>query len=317
MNTQSEQSRGIYLQLALGMALYGSATPISRIITQAFPIFLAPAFRMGIAALILVPFAWSQRDVLRDLSRRDWLVLGAITLTGMFGFSLLMLLGMNLVSGVVGSIIMSTTPAVTALGAFIFLGDQFGWRRITAVVLAVVGVLILQVSSAGGDNGSNVLLGSALVFGAVCCEASFTLLAKFTSKQLSPLLITTITSLMAAVLFVPLAAWDLRSFDFSQPQLGDWLALLWWGAGALALGTIIWYTGVKQVAGSIAAGFMGVMPVSALVLSYVLLGEAFQWIHIIGFAIVFGGVLLIANAHQREHQQQQEHEAEEPADQTA
>ncbi|MCA9915161.1 MAG: DMT family transporter, partial [Anaerolineae bacterium] len=211
------QSRWIYLQLALGMVLYGSATPISRIISQAFPVFLAPALRMGIAALILTPLAWSQRDALRDLKRRDWLVLGGIALSGMFGFSVLMLLGMKLVSGVVGSIIMSTTPAVTAVGAFLFLGDQMGWRRILAVVLAVIGVLILQVSNAGGDSGSNLLLGSALVFAAVCCEASFTLLGTLTSKSLSPLLITTITSLMAAILFLPLALWDLRSFDVSQP----------------------------------------------------------------------------------------------------
>ncbi|MCA9913548.1 MAG: EamA family transporter, partial [Anaerolineae bacterium] len=69
---------------------------------------------------------------------------------------------------------------------------------------------------------------------------------------------------------------------------------------------IVWYTGVKQVAGSIAAGFMGVMPVSALVLSYVLLDEAFRWVHILGFAIVISGVLLIANAHHREQRQKQQ-----------
>jgi drug/metabolite transporter (DMT)-like permease len=36
------------------------------------------------------------------------------------------------------------------------------------------------------------------------------------------------------------------------------------------------------------------MPVSALVLSYLLLGEAFRWIHVAGFDVVFAGVLLMS-----------------------
>jgi drug/metabolite transporter (DMT)-like permease len=78
-----------------------------------------------------------------------------------------------------------------------------------------------------------------------------------------------------------------------------WLAVVWWGAGTLALGSWLWYSGVAKVEGSVAAGFMGVMPVSALVLSYVLLGEDFRWIHLAGFAVVFAGVLLISWEHTR------------------
>ncbi|MGH6914732.1 MAG: EamA family transporter [Geminicoccales bacterium] len=41
------------------------------------------------------------------------------------------------------------------------------------------------------------------------------------------------------------------------------------------------------------------MPASALILSYVLLGEPFRWLHIVGFGIVFAGVLLISWEHAR------------------
>jgi drug/metabolite transporter (DMT)-like permease len=41
------------------------------------------------------------------------------------------------------------------------------------------------------------------------------------------------------------------------------------------------------------------MPVSALILSYVLLGEAFRAMHLAGFAVVFAGVLLISWEHAR------------------
>lgn len=39
---------------------------------------------------------------------------------------------------------------------------------------------------------------------------------------------------------------------------------------------------------------MAVMPLSTLVLSYLLLGESFEWVHLIGFA----GLLLVIRSHQ-------------------
>lgn len=53
---------------------------------------------------------------------------------------------------------------------------------------------------------------------------------------------------------------------------------------------------MTRVPAGTAAPFMGLMPVSALVLSYGLLGESFQWIHGVGMAIVLAGLLLVINS---------------------
>lgn len=52
---------------------------------------------------------------------------------------------------------------------------------------------------------------------------------------------------------------------------------------------------------------MGVIPVSALVLSNVLLDEPFRWIHFLGFGIVLAGVAFIAIAHARMSDGEGEH----------
>jgi drug/metabolite transporter (DMT)-like permease len=70
-----------------------------------------------------------------------------------------------------------------------------------------------------------------------------------------------------------------------------------WGAVTLGLGSILWYLGLRRAQGTVAAGFMGIMPVSALVLSYVLLSEPVRLVHLIGFGIVFLGVLIISREH--------------------
>jgi drug/metabolite transporter (DMT)-like permease len=76
--------------------------------------------------------------------------------------------------------------------------------------------------------------------------------------------------------------------------------VIWYGAGTLALGSWLWYSGLKHAQGAVAAGFMGVMPASALLLSYLLLDEPFRWLHLAGFAVVFVGVLLMSWEHARQ-----------------
>jgi drug/metabolite transporter (DMT)-like permease len=291
----------VYAELIAGMVIFGSGTPVSKVVTKAFPVFIASGLRMAVASLALLPFILLNRGRLSRLSKGDYLLVALIALVGMFGFSAFMLYGMKMVSGVAGSVVMSATPAVTALASFVFLKEHLGWRKALAVALAVAGVLVVNTSgAAGGESGAGgATLGSLLIFAAVCSEAAYTLLGKKASDDADPLLIAGLASLLALPLFLPFAIYEWSGFDASKPAWTDWLAVLWWGAGTLALGTVLWYRGVSEVEGSIAAGFMGVMPVSALVLSYVLLGEPFRWVHLLGFALVFAGVLLIASAHAR------------------
>lgn len=255
----------LYGQLALGMALFGSGTPISKILTQAFPVFIASELRVIVGTVVLFPFIFQERETIKQYQRKDWLVIALIALIGMVLFSALMLYGMKQISGVVGSIVMSTTPIVTALGSFLLFRDRFGWRKSAALALAVFGVLILNIGGSQSEQlESNQLIGTLLIFGAVCSEAAYTLLGKKASDHVSPIMITALASAIAALLFLPLALPQLNSFEMGNIEWTDWLALVWWGAGTLVLGSVLWYRGVEKVSGSTAAGFMGVMPVSAL-----------------------------------------------------
>ncbi|MGP1397901.1 MAG: DMT family transporter [Inquilinaceae bacterium] len=294
-----------YIQLALGMAVFGSATPVSKIVTGAMPVFVGSAFRATLGALVLLPFVLRHRSQVRRMGRRDWILTGLIALFGMFGFSALMLYGMRMVSGVTGAVVMSTAPAVTATASMLFLKDSPTWRKVTAIALAVTGVLVLQLGgdtdrSAGGEQGTGMRwAGAGLVFGAVCCESAYTLLGKAVSKTVDPLLVAFLGAVLSIPLFVPFAIWQWSSVDWAEIDGRAWTALAWYGAGTLALGSWLWYSGVAKADGSVAAGFMGVMPASALILSYILLGEAFAWSHLLGFGIVFVGVLLISWEHAR------------------
>ena len=291
---------GVFATLFLGMAFFGSGTPTAKIVTAEFPLFLAPFLRLLTAAILTTPLLIAYRKELHEISKRNWLLIAGIGSIGLVAFSLFLMTGMKMVSGVIGAMVMSLSPAAVAVGAAVFLGDRLGPRKLIAVALSVSGVVIINLSgeSLQAQSLSTMVLGSLLVFGAVCSATAYSLFAKKATKQVRPVLLIPLAAWIATLLFAIPGLYQAANFDFSQPTLEHWIALLWWGIGPFGIGTMLWFAGLARVRASIASGFMGVMPASGLVVSYVWLGDPFYWIHVMGFAFVLGGILMVAWAHQ-------------------
>ncbi|MET3978236.1 drug/metabolite transporter (DMT)-like permease [Mucilaginibacter sp. UYP25] len=284
-----------YLMLLFGMILFGSATPLSKLVTKDFPVFIAGGLRVLLAFIVLVPFV--KLSNIKSYKGRDKWLLAGISLVGVVGFTVLMLFGMKHISGVTGSVIMSATPALTAILSVVFFKDDFNWKKGAAITLAIAGVIIMQLGKHQDNQGKNELLGILLVVAAICCEAGYTLMGKVLTKNFPPEDIAAFSALIGFLGFLPFMIWQAKNLSFDTIAIKSWLYLAIYGAGTMGLGSVLWYKGIKQVEGSTAATFMGVMPISALVLSYFLLNEPFRWIHLAGFAMVFSGVIIIITIH--------------------
>ena len=94
------------LYLFLGMALFGSATPVSKLVGAGFPVFTASTLRVLLGALALFPFvAFHFKANYRHLNWRAWWEIGLISLFGMVGFTVFLILGMKYISGVAAALL--------------------------------------------------------------------------------------------------------------------------------------------------------------------------------------------------------------------
>jgi len=279
------------------MSIYGSGTPVSKIVTEAFPVYTGSGLRMLFAALALLPFLIKYREDLKKFSKKDFLKIGLMGFLSMFLFTIFMMYGMKYITGVTGSIIMGTSPAVTAIGSLIFLKEKMDLRKWTAIILAVVGIIIVNFGGSmvmGPQSSAGMMLiGSVLVFLAVCFGAAYTIIGKSEMDHIKPMLIVSLSVLISLILFIPFTIFEIQDFDFSFVETSQWLALIWWGAGSVALGLSLWNYGLENVTGVTAAGFMGFMSISSLVLSYIILDEKFYWHQLIGFIVVFISLILL------------------------
>lgn len=287
-----------YIQLALGMSIYGSGTPVSKLVTLGFPVYIGSGLRMLFAAIVLLPFIIKFREDIKKFTKKDYMNIALIGFAGYFLFSIFMMLAMKNVSGVIASIVMGASPAVTAIASVIFLKDKMTPRKWIAIGLVVLGLMIVNVGESsmqmpGMQNTMGMLaFGIFLVFLAVCCEAAYTIIGK-KEAHIKPVLVSSLSVIFALVLFIPFSIPELSEFNIGNVTTAQWLSVIWWGAGTISLGLTLWYFGIEKVSGVEASGFMGMMPISALIFSYILLKEPFYIHQLIGFIIVFASIILL------------------------
>jgi drug/metabolite transporter (DMT)-like permease len=285
-----------YIKLTLAMAIVGSSVVVSKLVVASFPVFLASALRFGLASIILLPLSFWREKRLPLITRRDWMLIFLQTFCGVFLFSVFLLYGLKLTSAAESGIITSSTPAILGLISFVFLKDRLTLKKGLGIVMTLCGVLAINLIGMvpGEGRGVNPWLGNLLVFGAVIGEALFSTFRKLISPRISSLAITTLMSVIGFILFLPFALPEAIAFNFLRTTPVDWSLVLYCGIVVTVIAYLLWFSGLAEVSASTAAVFTGVWPVSAVVLSYLVLKEPYSPSHLLGIICVLGGISLIA-----------------------
>jgi drug/metabolite transporter (DMT)-like permease len=285
--------------LFAGMAVVGSYVALSKPLAAAIPIFLLATLRFAIAAVVMLPWTFTRKDEVPP-SPHAWRQLFLQSFFGNFLFSICMLYGVALTSASAAGIILSTLPAVVAVFSAIFLRERLTRRALLAVLLAVAGIAVLQLTRAGAEagDGERVLLGNLLIFCSVCCEATYVILGKRLTASLSAMRISALINLFGLLLILPLGVWQMQRFDFGTLHLGSWVLLVYYAIAASTLSTWLWLSGLKHVPANHAGVFTVALPLASTAIAVGWLDETLTTGHLIAFACAVGGIVLIATAPQ-------------------
>ena len=145
--------------------LWSSAFPITKIAAQAFTPNALGLFRCTLAASILLGIGW--KNHLQKPKKPAHILL--FLLSGGLGFTLYMLFfntGMLTLNSAVASLIIAATPVLTAVGASLLYREKIrpaGWCAIAAAFSGVA-VLLLSDITGSGISGSEITIGSGLLF---------------------------------------------------------------------------------------------------------------------------------------------------------
>ena len=271
------------------MLLVGSNVGIGKSIVEFVPVPLFALLRFVIAMAVLWPLLRVTK--LRRVKRDEWINLFLQALFGTFGFTLLMLNGVQRTSAVAAGVITSTIPAVVALLSWLILKERPNGRALASIALAIVGVVVINLAH-GEQNpaGESSFTGNLMVLGAVCCESLYIILSRRLTQTLAPIDICAYTHMFGLLLMLPFGASALAHFDYRAVPFSVWTLVLWYGLSASIFSFWLWMKGIRHVPGSLAGVFSAVLPVAAAIYGITFLGERPTLAHGFALACVIAGI---------------------------
>jgi drug/metabolite transporter (DMT)-like permease len=273
------------------MALVGSYVGLSKLLVAVFPVLLLAWLRFGIAAVAMAHWV-RRREGDAPLSPRDRVLLFWESFLGNFLFSICMLYGVALTSALAAGVTMAAIPAAVALMSWLFLGERISGRVAAAIACAALGIALLAFARGGDASQAASPWGYALLLAAVLCEASYVVIGKRLTGQVSARRISAIINLWGLALVTPFGIWQAWSFDFSAVQPPTWVLLVFYAVAASMVTVWLWMKGLQHVPSSRAGVFTVMLPVSAALVGVLVLGERFGMAHVAAFALAMLGLLL-------------------------
>ena len=280
----------VYLKLVGVAAIWGGTFVAGRIATAELPASTAALWRYVLACAVLVVAAFALERGLPRLTARQWLGVALLGATGVAAYNLCFMWGLKTVPAGRASLLVALNPAATLVGAALFFGERLTRRNVAGIVIALAGAAIVigrgdPLALLRGGLGT----GELTILGCVASWSAFTLIAKRLMAGLSPLAITVYASLTGMLM---LAAATLAEGAALVPQASPsaWAALAFLGAFGTAV-AFVWYNdGVRRLGAARAPVFINLVPVFAVVLGALLLGERIDASMLAGGALVLAGV---------------------------
>ena len=272
------------------MAIWGSSFVVTTLALDEAGPFAVTLLRFGLGLLVLLPFAYRRGFRLRLVLEPAFLLFGLTGVALVYGLQTMALV---FTSAANTALISAGVPVVAAVLARAFLKEAIPPARLLGIGLSVLGVgLVSGATPPGADSGA-VLLGNALMVGAVVAYGAYAVQGRaLRGVEGHPAVVATAASFAAGTLFlVPLAVGEVVLLG--APDLGaqGWIVLAYLGVVASALPIFLWNFALRYVPASAAALYINLVPVVGLV-SALLFGESVGAAQLLGGTLAVVGVLL-------------------------
>lgn len=289
-----QPSAGVaYLFLVIAAFLWGLSTVVARGIYEEIPPFGMSFWRWVLATLIFLPFVW------RELFLKVEIIKAHLKLIWLLGFlqvgsSAVFLFALNFTTAINASLINAVQPVLTVIPAWLLTREKINFAQGVGILLALAGVTImiargdLQVLTALGFN-----VGDIFVVLAVLGWSFFAAILHRLPKELgltTSLFLIYFSGTVSLLPFYVIESVYFRAISFTGLTVG---VVTFLGIVVSAGAVSIWTASVRSIGPNRAAIFMNLIPIIAVILAIVFLGERLFLFHLTGAVFVVVGMMLV------------------------
>jgi drug/metabolite transporter (DMT)-like permease len=282
-----------YFKLILTAFFWGGTFIAGKLISHNVDPYSAAFLRFLIASFFLILLTIKIEGNLPKLPANKIFIVILLGLTGIFSYNLFFFSGLSHIQANQASLIIASNPIFISLCSVIFFKEKLNFVKILGLCLSVTGALIVITN---GDLFSILNLGISkgelLILGCVASWVIYSILGKQAMNDLSPITSVCYSSIAGTILlFFPAFFKGVFSNITSYNHI-EWASLFYLGFFGTVLGFFWYYEGIKKLGPMKAGIFINFVPVSAIVLSFIILKEPVSMALIVGAFFVITGVYL-------------------------
>jgi drug/metabolite transporter (DMT)-like permease len=283
----------IYLLLAAMVLLWSGNYIMAKVVLREVPAILVVALRAVIAGVLIFPVYWRSLRRSGEWPRgRD---LGELFLLGFGGIAMnqfCFVLGIGRTTVTHSAIIMSTIPVWVLLLATALGMERVTLAKVSGMVMAICGVLILQSFRSQYTGGSTpTVLGDFLV---LLCALLLAGMTTFTKrwKPGESLAVVAVGYIAGAIAFAPVVWWQSRTFPLGSITPAVWAGILYMSACCSVICYLIYNYALRYIAASRVAATQYMQPFLATMLAVMLLGERLTAPIVAAGGVIIAGVFV-------------------------
>ena len=242
--------------------------------------------RLLVSVVVLGVAAWIMREPLPR--RRDLAGIAAFGVLFLGVYSIALNAAERHVDAGTAAMLINVGPILIAILAGIFLREGFPRWLFAGCAVAFSGCVLIGVANTQSSSRAGV--GVVLLIVAAFAYAAAVVIQKPVLARVSPLQVTWLGCAAATVVclpFLPMLVGELR--DAGPSEVG-WIVYL--GVAPTALGFAAWAYALRRMSAGRLASLAYLIPVVAILLGWVLLGETPPWLAAVGGALCLAGVYL-------------------------
>ncbi len=278
-------SRSYHPYAAVTILFWSMAFVFTRLALRYFSVYSLGVLRYLVASIVLLGVALATRMRLPKLRDVPWFLL-----SGAAGFGLYMIvfnLGSQSVSASTGSVILATTPILTALLAQAVYHEKLSLRQYAAIGVSFAGVVALTVLRGGFTVGR----GLWYMFASALLVSVYNLLQRRLTRTYSALQATAVSIFLGTLMlcvFLPGAIGELKSAPPVQI-----LYVLILGVFSSAVAYCAWSKALSLAQNtSSVSNYMFITPFATTLLGLWLAGEPVELSTALGGALILAGLFM-------------------------
>lgn len=280
---------GFLALVVLAMVAWGGSWITARW-ASGHPSDVTALWRFLLSGLSFLPIlAWRRESLRVPRHTWHWVALSALALGS---YNLCFLGGLKTGHGGYGGVLVpSLNPLFANLLAALFMRHQVDRRTVLGLALGFSGG-VLQILGPRFEVRSFLRPENLYFLGASFSYALLTLWTARAQQRISVFVHSFWVAVGCALLLLPLA-WTHHPFQVTALGPSFWINAVYLGLLAGTFATTVYFEAAKRVGGARAAGFSFLVPVSALVLAFLILGERPAWTSVVGGALSVVAVWLV------------------------